>query len=184
MRHRHGKRPGPVAYGHVLALHARPEARRSLPEHTGRRGGLRSRGRLHAHAAADGRRTWTATTAPYARDEVVPYGGTILLSSGDSYRGEDGRREWDNRPGYVLAHSARTGRALWRQNREQPSWTPPVPAGRLALVGHDTAWWAYDIATGEPRWRLACDGALADDPVMRDGMLYGPNTEGVRAVRL
>ncbi|WP_328670032.1 PQQ-like beta-propeller repeat protein [Streptomyces sp. NBC_00322] len=142
------------------------------------------RGRLHAHSAADGRRTWTATTAPYARDEVVPYGGTILLSSGDSYHGEDGRQLGDDRPGYVLAHSARTGKALWRQDREQPSWTLPVPSGRLALVGHDTAWWAYDIATGEPRWRLACDGALADDPVVRDGMLYGPNTEGVRAVRL
>lgn len=62
--------------------------------------------------------------------------------------------------------------------------TLPVPVGRLALVGHDTAWWAYDAATGEPRWRGPCDGALADDPVVRDGMLYGPTTEGVRAVRL
>ncbi|MFD9225186.1 PQQ-binding-like beta-propeller repeat protein [Streptomyces sp. NPDC060064] len=142
------------------------------------------RGHLHAHATADGRRTWTATTAPHARDEVVPYAGTVLLSSGDQYNGEDGRSIGDDRPGYVLAHSALTGRQLWRQDREQPSWTLPVPVGRLALVGHDTAWWAYDIATGEPQWRVPCDGALADDPVVRDGMLYGPDTEGVRAVRL
>ncbi|WP_326652274.1 MULTISPECIES: hypothetical protein [unclassified Streptomyces] len=142
------------------------------------------RGQLHAHATADGRRTRTATTADHARDEVVPYAGTVLLSSGDDYHGEDRRSIGDDRPGYVLAHSARTGGQLWRRNREQPSWTLPVPAGRLALVGHDTAWWAVRHRHRRTTVAGAYDGALADDPVVRDGMLYGPTTEGVRAARL
>ena len=81
------------------------------------------------------------------------------------------------RQSYVVAIDKRTGRNLWKQNREEPSnWSTPrifTHAGRRQVVTNGKTVRSYDLATGELLWR--CGGHTASAipmPAVGHGLVF------------
>jgi len=93
---------------------------------------------------------------------------------------------------YVVAIDKRTGKEIWRQNRDEPSnWSTPrifAHAGRRQVVVHGKTVRAYDLTTGELLWR--CGGHTASAipmPAVGHGLVFtasGWRKDTLQAIRL
>ena len=93
---------------------------------------------------------------------------------------------------FLLALDKRTGKQLWRQDRNEPStWTPPLVvehAGREQVVVGGMTARSYDLETGELIWRAAGLGTNPiPAPVQLDDMVIlmtGHRSPNLLAVKL
>lgn len=101
---------------------------------------------------------------------------------------------WDHQgQSFVTALDKKTGRTLWRQDREEiTSWSTPLIVehrGKAQVIVAATgAVRSYDLATGEPLW--SCRGLsrnVCASPVAADGCVYVTNNydgSAMMAIRL
>ncbi len=93
---------------------------------------------------------------------------------------------------YVVAIDKRTGKEIWKQDRDEPSnWTTPrifTHAGRRQVVINGATVRSYDLATGELLWR--CGGHTAGAipmPAVGHGLVFtasGWRKDVLQAIRL
>lgn len=145
-------------------------------------------GEVSAHALADGALRWRARIEEPCEPRLLASGRSLYAASGSGYghqAGDGGLFGVGGKSGgYVLALSARDGEQRWRTDRTETSWSRPVAAGEGAVVvAHESGWWAYDVRTGAPRWRVDGD-AKPGEPAASGGLLHLLDGEGVRAVRV
>jgi len=101
---------------------------------------------------------------------------------------------WDHEgPDFLVALDKRTGRELWRQERDEPTgWSTPLiveHGGRQhVVVNGSNRVRGYDLATGEPLWE--CGGQTVNaipTPVPGQGAVYvtsGFRGNALQAIRL
>ena len=93
---------------------------------------------------------------------------------------------------YVVAIDKRTGKEIWKQDRDEPSnWSTPrvfTHEGRQQVVVHGKVVRAYDLVSGELLWR--CGGHTASAipmPAVGHGMVFtasGWRKDTLQAIRL
>lgn len=101
---------------------------------------------------------------------------------------------WDHEgQSFIVALDKRTGRELWRKNRdEQTSWTTPfiveVAGWEQAIVAGTKMTRSYDVATGEIVWEASGQTAnVIPTPVVGHGMVYltsGFRGNALQAIKL
>ena len=88
---------------------------------------------------------------------------------------------------FIAAFDAKTGRELWRKNREDvPTWSTPtvheVNGQAQLLVNGMRHVGAYDFKTGEVIWKLSGGGDIpVPTPVVSDGLIFVTNAHGIMA---
>jgi len=93
---------------------------------------------------------------------------------------------------YVVALDKRTGKEIWRQDRDEPSnWSTPrifTYEGRTQVVVHGITVRSYDLATGQLLWSYGGHTASAIPmPAIGHGMVFtvsGWRQDALHAVRL
>lgn len=155
-------------------------------------------GTLWAYDARSGARRWRATVQGPVDGALAQVGSAVCLSSssgfaaardmesgsGGGFSGLFGGGSTQG-GGYVAALGADDGAQLWRTDRTDDCRHGPVAVGSHdVVVAHGADWWAYDVRTGRPRWRVADGAGQETAPLVGAGMLYGVGGAGVHAVRL
>jgi len=143
-----------------------PLARRSLDETaaTQFRGGLRNRGYVDATVPEDVTVDWTIPVNrgdhTAAKSTPVAVGGDIVVA-GDT--------------GTVRRVSAE-GEVAWSTDVEPTTrgvhGTPAVANGTVYVGAYDGAMYAFDVETGERRWRTGIGDAIGSSPVYFNGTVY------------
>lgn len=124
----------------------------------------------------DGARAWTRDTGGMMLSSPAPVEGDIVIAVGV--------------PGTsVVRLSGADGTQIWQSPRvmEQFGNSAPAIGGGLAVVGANGGhYYAFDLATGAPRWDYRADGIVnLAAPVIANGRVYmagGGNSNRVHAV--
>ncbi len=119
--------------------------------------------KLVALALADGTPLWTADLGGMAVSSPALVGTDLILSAGF--------------PQHRLVRiDGTTGALIWQSPpvMDQLSNSSPAVAGGLAVVGSNGGhYFAFDAATGAPRWDFQADGVVAlASPLVADGHVY------------
>jgi outer membrane protein assembly factor BamB len=125
---------------------------------------------------ADGTHVWTHDAGGMMLSSPAPVEGDIVIAVGV--------------PGTcVVRLSGADGTAIWQSPRvmEQFGNSSPAIGGGLAVVGASGGhYYAFDVATGAPRWDYRADGIVnLAAPVIANGRVYmagGGNSHRVHAV--
>ena len=143
--------------------------------------------------AADGKEIWRnkyaakAPSGPSARQHAGPRSSPVVADGKVITLGVDGM---------VSCVDATSGEKIWRKN-DFPGQVPmfftsmsPLVVDRLAILqlggGSDGTFVAYDLASGEQKWKWTGDGATYASPVLMtvDGMkvIFGQTTKRIVAL--
>ncbi len=119
--------------------------------------------KLVALALADGHPLWTADLGGMAVSSPALVGTDLILSAGF--------------PQHRLVRvDGTTGALVWQSPpvMDQLSNSSPAVAGGLVVVGSNGGhYFAFDAATGAPRWDFQADGVVAlASPLIADGRVY------------
>ncbi|HAV63132.1 MAG TPA: hypothetical protein DCY13_12300 [Verrucomicrobiales bacterium] len=120
----------------------------------------------------DGRLVWKKDPEPQAIEDSLGEGSSPALSGNTLVIVVDHELQ-----SYVAAIDKRTGKELWRQDREETSnWSTPrifTHEGRQQVVVNGKAVRCYDLATGELLWqcRGQSEGAIPM-PAVGHGMVF------------
>ena len=101
---------------------------------------------------------------------------------------------WDHeKDSFIVALDKRSGKELWRQERDEPSsWSTPLiieHAGQhQVIVSASNKTKSYDLKTGEVIWQCGGLGTnVIPTPLYRDGIVYvasGHRSPAMQAIRL
>ena len=132
-------------------------------------------GTLYALEAATGQEVWKKdqkgeafyTPAPAAFDDVV-----LFTSSQGSYQmnvRSDGR---------LFALEAKTGNVLW-SFKTKGVLTAPASSNSTVIVGdNESNVFAFDLATGQQRWKFDSSGGNVMQPTLSNGTVYFATADG------
>lgn len=135
----------------------------------------------------EGRLVWKKNFQPQAKEAGLGEGSSPALSGNTLVIVVDQERQ-----SYVVAIDKRTGKEIWKQNREEPSnWSTPrifTHAGRRQVVLNGKTVRTYDLATGKLLWR--CGGHTAGAipmPAVGHGLVFtasGWRKDMLQAIKL
>ena len=101
---------------------------------------------------------------------------------------------WDHeRDSFIVALDKRSGKELWRQERNEPSsWSTPliieIAGQHQVIVSASNKTRSYDLKTGEIVWQCAGLGTnVIPTPLYQDGIVYvasGHRSPAMQAIRL
>jgi outer membrane protein assembly factor BamB len=129
-----------------------------------------------AFRLADGAPLWTRDVGGMTLSSPTPVNGDLIVSVGLPQR-------------HVLRLSGATGEIVWQSPdvMEQFGNTSPAVGGGLVVVGANGGhYYAFDLATGAPRWDYVADGLVhLASPLITGGRVYmagGGKSDRVHAV--
>ncbi|MES1165266.1 MAG: PQQ-binding-like beta-propeller repeat protein, partial [Verrucomicrobiota bacterium] len=132
--------------------------------------------KLIALALADGTPLWTADVGGMAVSSPAVVGSDVILSAGFPQR-------------HVVRIDGLTGATIWQSPpvMGELSNSSPAVGGGLVVVGSNGGhFYAFDAATGAPRWDYQADGVVAlSSALIADGRVYiagGDDSDHVHAV--
>ncbi|HSS38762.1 MAG TPA: PQQ-binding-like beta-propeller repeat protein [Polyangia bacterium] len=132
--------------------------------------------KLVALALADGSPLWTARVGGMAVSSPAVIGSDVILSAGFPQR-------------HVVRIDGVTGAVIWQSPpvMGELSNSSPAVAGGLVVVGSNGGhFYAFDAATGAPRWDYQADGVVAlSSALIAGGRVYiagGDDSDHVHAV--
>ena len=125
---------------------------------------------------ADGARLWTNDIGGMTLSSPALVNGDLIVAAGFPQRN-------------VVRLSGATGEVVWQSPSvmEQFSNTSPAVGGGLVVVGANGGhYYAFDVATGAPRWDYLADGIVhLAAPLIAGGRVYlagGANSDKVHAI--
>jgi outer membrane protein assembly factor BamB/chitodextrinase len=131
-----------------------------------------ARGRLFVPAAAnklialrlsDGAPLWTKDVGGMVLSSPAPLDGDVVIAAGLPQR-------------HILRLSGTTGAIVWQSPdvmAEFSNTSPAVGAGLVVVGSNGGRIYAFDAATGQPRWSYAGDGVVnLAAPLLADGRVY------------
>ena len=144
-----------------------------------------ARGRLYvptlgnkvvAYGLESGAVLWTVDVGGMTMSSPAPVGGDIVFAAGfPQHR--------------VVRLDGATGAVVWQSAAviDQPGNSSPAVSGGLVVVGSNGGhYFAFDVATGAPRWEYQADGVVhLASPLIAGGHVYmagGDNSDRVHAV--
>ncbi len=135
----------------------------------------------------DGHLVWKHDPKPQAMEDGLGEGSSPALSGNTLIIVVDHELQ-----SYVVAYDKRTGKEIWKQNRDQVSnWSTPrifTHAGRPQVVLNGAPVTSYDLATGEQLWQ--CSGqslSAVPIPAVGHGLVFaasGWQKDTVHAIKL
>ena len=112
---------------------------------------------------ADGAKLWTRDVGGMTLSSPTPINGDLIVAAGFPQR-------------HVMRLSGATGEVVWRSPSvmEQFSNTSPAVGAGLVVVGANGGhYYAFDAATGTPRWDYVADGIVhLAAPLIAGGRVY------------
>ena len=112
---------------------------------------------------ADGSKLWTRDVGGMTLSSPAPINGDLIVAAGFPQR-------------HVMRLSGATGEVVWRSPSvmEQFSNTSPAVGAGLVVVGANGGhYYAFDAATGTPRWDYVADGIVhLAAPLIAGGRVY------------